>query len=80
MPIAELNCPKLKEICLQNNEIKDISPFLNSNFPKLERLRIDSNMYDQSSESFKKMRDKYKKYYIIFQKQWKISIKNIKVE
>ena len=60
MPIAELNCPELKEICLQNNEIKDISPFLNSNFPKLERLRIDSNMIDQSSESFKNMRDIYK--------------------
>ena len=41
--IAELDCEEMKEICLQDNDIETIKYFINSNFPKLELLRIENN-------------------------------------
>lgn len=53
-PIAKLKSKNLIAIYLQDNQIKDIKPFFDSDFPKLERLRIDSNnQIDKSDEDFK---------------------------
>ena len=62
-PIAELNSP-LKEICLQNNKISDLTPFCDSNFKDLERLRLENNNLNESMESFKKVVSKYRKQII----------------
>ena len=80
-PLAELNCKKLKEICLQNNIIEDFSVFLNSEFPELETLRIENNIFNKDSDEFKKLLRKYGKKVIYiainfeeFNKKYKCNI------
>ena len=59
--IAELNAKKLKEICLQNNKINNegIKILLKFDFPALERIRIEENLFDQSLKEFKNILNKY---------------------
>jgi Leucine-rich repeat (LRR) protein len=52
-PIAKLDSKNLKEIFLQRNRIKDFSPFLRSQFPALERLRIENNNFNKDLQEFK---------------------------
>jgi Leucine-rich repeat (LRR) protein len=59
-PIAKLDSKNLKEIFLHRNRIKDFSPFLRSNFPALERLRIENNNFNKDLQEFKDLLEKYK--------------------
>ena len=59
-PLKEINSKKLKEICLQGNEnIEDFSPLLESDFPALERLRLENTQFRKNSEVGKKLLLKY---------------------
>ena len=67
-PINEINSKKLKEICLQGNKnIEDFTPLLESNFPALERLRLENTQFRENSEVGKKLLRKYDKkvFYVI---------------
>ena len=59
-PLTKLK-ETLKRIYLQNNQITDIKPFLDSDFPELEKLRIDSNQppFDKASDAFNNLKLKY---------------------
>jgi hypothetical protein len=59
-PIAKLDSKNLKEIFLHRNRIKDFKPFLSSNFPALERLRIENNNFNKDLQEFKDLLEKYK--------------------
>ena len=59
-PIAKLDSKNLKEIFLHRNRIKDFEPFLSSNFPALERLRIENNNFNKDLQEFKDLLEKYK--------------------
>ena len=67
-PIAELNSKNLKEIFLQKNKIVDFSPFLKSQFPALERLRIENNNFNADLQEFKDLIKKYSKQIIYIAK------------
>jgi Leucine-rich repeat (LRR) protein len=60
-PLTKLK-ETLKRIYLQNNQIKDIKPFLDSDFPELEKLRIDSeNLIKKESNDFSELKTKFGK-------------------
>ena len=60
-PVANLVSEDLSEIYLQNNQIKDLGPFLNSDFLLIEIFRVDGNKEAIDKNSFKAVREKYKK-------------------
>ena len=66
--IAELNSKKLKEICLQKNNISNFTPLLYSDFPVLERLRIENNHFNADLQESKKLLKKYSKKIIYIAK------------
>ena len=61
IPVANLCSENLNEIYLQKNKIKDLGPFLNSDFKNLEILRVDGNEKAIKKNSFKAVREKFKK-------------------
>ena len=72
-PIANLLSKGLSEIYIQNNEIKTLGPFLNSNFRFLEIFRVDGNSKAFEDDSFKAICQSNKYRAIIFYeiKSWK---------
>ena len=52
-PITQIKSNELKEICLMNNNIKEISPDFQLDYPKLERIRIEGNPLNPDSEILK---------------------------
>ena len=67
-PLAGLNSKKLKEICIQNNLVEDFSAFLKSEFPALERIRIEGNNFNKDAEEFKQFLKKFTKKVIYIAK------------
>ena len=60
-PLKEINSKKIKEICLQGNEnIEDFAPLVDSDFPALERLRLEKTQFNKNNEICKKLLLKYK--------------------
>ena len=60
-PLKEINSKKIKEICLQRNEnIEDFTPLVESDFPALERLRLEKTQFSKNNEICKKLLLKYK--------------------
>ena len=52
--VAELKSKKIKIINLNNNAIKDISPFLKSDFPELEKLMLIGHKNNDGDNETKK--------------------------
>ena len=69
-PVAELASEYLSEIYLQNNQIGDLKPFLDSDFPYLETLRVDGNENAIKKDTFKEVSIKFGKIMMSKPKKW----------
>ena len=69
-PVANLVSEYLADIYLQNNKIKDLGPFLNSEFGYLTFLRVDGNEEAFKKNSFKAVIKKYGNKIMYELKKW----------
>ena len=73
-PLANLLSENLSKIYLQNNEIESLEPFLDSEFPLLELLRVDGegNRVAFETVNFKDVIAKYK--HVIYYEPYRMEI------